>query len=244
MHEGLAADTAPRREIRSRVAALRKKYEVYDEPKTRLETSPLSQPRMFKILRERLPRETLVVSDAGVSTQFLKRNFPVYAKDGFFGFFAAGVMGSGLPMAHGVQLARPDSPVLNLIGDGGFLVHASELSVAAEHDLPVIHVVVQNGGYAQVSDRLVQWYKHGYGCAFKNPSYPKLAESFGCDGYLATNGQELAQAVDRALARRRPTVIEVPVEGDNMLDLMPASIRALCNDLYKDPPSGWPFPRG
>lgn len=232
-----------RRETTARVAELRKKHAVYAEPVA--SSDGMTTPKVLRIMRDRLPRETLVVSDTGLTAQLVKRHFPVYANDGFFALYALAAMGSGLPAALGVQIARPDAVVLSVIGDGGFLTHIGELSVAAQHDLPVIHVVANNNSYKQVADRMANWYRHSYGCDLHNPDFAALAKTFGMDGYAANTPEALAAAVEQAVSRRRPAVIEVPVAGDSFVDIMPEKLKRLYDERYgTNENRGWPLPGG
>jgi acetolactate synthase I/II/III large subunit len=232
-------------EVRERVAALRSKYRTYDEAVTR--SDAMTTPRALRILREHLPRETLVVSDTGLNAQLLKRHFPVYAKDGFYALYALAPMGSGLPMAHGVQIARPDAVVLSVMGDGALLTQVGDLAIAAQHDLPVIHVVMNNNSYKQVADRMSNWYHHTFGCDLRNPDFAALARSFGVDGYSAPTAEALTDAITQAVARRRPTLIEVPVTGDSFIDIMPSFMKKMYDERYgkSDPEARkrWPLPR-
>ena len=227
-------------EVSSEVLRLRTKHHVFNEEKARVDTSPLSTPRALRILREALPRETLIVSDTGLTAQLVKRHFPVYSEDGFYALYGLAPMGSGLPLSLGIAVAKRDVPIVSIIGDGGFLVHAGELNVAAQHGLPVIQVVVVNGGYKQVSDRLNAYYHRSYACDIPSVDYVKFAQSFGCDGYRARSGAELRGAVEEALLRKRPAVIELPVVGDNLMDIVPESIKELTQNLNPQR-SSWPF---
>jgi thiamine pyrophosphate-dependent acetolactate synthase large subunit-like protein len=235
---GTRCERAPAPEV----AALREKHHVYDEPDSRADSSPLTPPRALRILREQLPREALVVGDTGTTMVSLCRYLPVYARDGFFALYALAPMGSSLPMALGVQIARPESTVVAVMGDGAFLVHVGELSVAAQHELPVIVVVVNNGRYKSISDRQAQWYGRTYGTDVRSPDYVQLARSFGCDGYSARTSEELRAAVTRAVAARRPAVVEVPVDPAHQNPVHEALSRSL-DGIFRAPESAtWPLP--
>jgi acetolactate synthase-1/2/3 large subunit len=239
-----AATKAARSETRARVAELRAAHHVYMEKPG--SDDKFTTANAMRVLRRHLPRETRVVGDVGLTAQLLKKNFPVYAPDGFFSLYAYGAMGSGLPISLGVQLAQPEWPIVSVIGDGGFLLHAGELSVAAQHDLPVITVVINNGGYKQVRDRLTHWFDLNYGCDIKNPNYAKLAEAFDCEGYTATNQAELSAAMEKVVHRRRPSVVECRVDGDNLVDILPPEMLRNAKGVggfADEPPRGWPFPR-
>ncbi|MDB4952610.1 MAG: ilvB [Myxococcales bacterium] len=222
-----------------RVRELRARHQVY----TKLEGhSQTSTPAVLAALREVLPRETIVTGDSGLTLQYLKKYFPVYAADGFFSLYSIAPMGSGLPLAIGVQLARPNEPVLCVIGDGGLLVHLSELAVAAHYQLPLIVVVCNNGGYKQVSDRMERYQTESFGCALPQIDFVAAARACGCDAYQATDAKTAAAAVKTALERRKPSLIEVRVEGDNIFDITPERIRAWWDRMFAGAANpAWPF---
>ena len=107
-----------------------------------------------------------------------------------------------------------------MIGDGGFLVHPGELQVMAEYNLPVICVVLNNAGYQQVAKYMDRYVGGTYGCPIQEIDAAKIAESFGCDGYHARTPSELAAAVESAVSKRRPAVIDVKVVKESLDDLL------------------------
>jgi thiamine pyrophosphate-dependent acetolactate synthase large subunit-like protein len=151
-------------------------------------------------------------------------------------------MGSGLPLAIGVQLARPEQPTLCVIGDGGTLVHLSELAVAARYNLPLIVVIANNGSYKQVGDRMERYNSESYACDLPPVDFVAAARACGCDGYLATDDESAAKAVKTALDRRKAAVIDVRVQGDNIFDITPARIKKWWDTvLTSTAPAQWPF---
>lgn len=237
------AGTPVRRGSVDRVGELRALYGVYLPPGG---NGPATTPTALAAARDILPRETLVVGDCGLTLQYLKRYLPVYAPDGFFALYSLAPMGSGLPLALGVQLARPDEVVLCVIGDGGALVHLSELAVAAHYGLPLIVLVCNNRGYKQVSDRMEAYQGRSYACSLPPVDFAAAAKACGCDAYVAADGQEVATAMRSALARRRASLIEVRVDGDSLFDVTPERIRNWWNRMFPRgiSESQWPFPKG
>ena len=61
-------------------------------------------------------------------------------------------MGFGVAGALGAQLAAPESPVVAVVGDGGFLMHASAVATAVEYGLPVVWIVWNNCGFVSICD--------------------------------------------------------------------------------------------
>ena len=235
--------TGPKRNVAAHVAELRRRHRTYAVPDGLDEKGPLVPPDLFRVLRQELPRDVVVVTDTGWTAVGFKQHFPVYRPDSFYALYALAPMGSGLPMSLGVQLARPNDTVVSVIGDGGFLVHTGELQVAVQHKLPVIHVVVKNGLYKSVADRQIHWYGSYYGTEIPNPNYAKVAQGFGCDGYSAKNAAEVRAAVREALAARRPAVIEVDVAPDNSVDTMVPALKKFTDQLFTKRRQGWPMPK-
>lgn len=224
----------------NRVRELRAQHHVYELPAGR---SATSTPAVMQALREVLPRSALVTGDSGLTLQYLKHFFPIYAPDGFFSLYSLAAMGSGLPLALGVQLARPDDVVVSVIGDGGVLVHLSELAVAAHHKLPIVVVVCNNGGYKQVGDRMDRYQTEAYGCSLPVVDFVAAARALGCDAYHAEDADGAAAAMRTALERRKTAVIEVRVNGDNIFDITPSRIKQWWDRMFANTPQGtaWPF---
>lgn len=238
-----AACGAPtKRGVKERVVALREEHHVYRVPKDRPSTST---PAVLAAIREVLPRNTRVTGDSGLTLQYLKHFFPVYAADGFYALYALAPMGSGIPLAIGVQAGRPDDTVLAVMGDGGTLVHLSELAVAAHYNLPVITVVCNNNGYKQVGDRMERYQSQSYGCKLPPVDFVAAARACGCDAYLAEDAESAAAAVKQAVERRKASVIEVRVKGDNIFDITPPRIKNWWDRMFQNTASSqdWPFPK-
>ena len=205
------------RPTEDRVAQSRRTHRTYSETiATEEHPDGMNTARALHVLRQHVPREALVCADSGLNLQYLKRFFPILAPDGFFCFYGWAAMGSGLPVAIGVQAARPDDVVVLVIGDGGFLVHAGELQVMAESKLPIVCIVINNAGYQQVAMYMHRYVGSTYGCPIQEIDAAKIAESFGCDGYRAKTASELASAVEAAVSKRRPAVINVRVVGESL----------------------------
>jgi acetolactate synthase-1/2/3 large subunit len=239
----LAAASGPpvQRGSALRVQELRNQYKTY-QVKGR---APTSTPAVLSAIREVLPRSTLVVGDCGLTLQYVKQFFPVYSPDGFYALYSLAAMGGGLPLAIGVQLARPDDVVLCMMGDGGTLVHLTELAVAAHYNLPLIVVICNNHSYKQVGDRMDRYLTTSFGCTLPDVDFAAAARACGCDGYKANDAAEAAKAVQTALERRKTSVIEVQVKGDNLFDVTPARITRWWDRIFPKPGIDpvWPFPK-
>jgi acetolactate synthase-1/2/3 large subunit len=210
-----------RRPVEQRIKESREQHHTYCEPVTEKDhPDGLRPPRTMRVLRQHLPREALICGDSGMNLQYLKRFFPVYAADGFFCLYGWATMGAGLPIAIGVQVARPKDVVVLVIGDGGLLLHAGELQVMAEHNLPIVCVVLNNAGYKMCELYMKRYIGASrYGAPMQPIDAAHIAQAFGCDGYRARTARELATAVETAVANRRPAVIDVKTVDETLEDL-------------------------
>ena len=122
-------------------------------------------------------------------------------------------VGYAFPTALGVKVAKPDSPVVCLTGDGGFMFNSSELSTAVKYGINVVVVVFRNDSYGNVARDMDEAFGGTYDTNLHNPDFIKFAESFGATAMRATDLMELETLIPRALEHDAPVVIDAPT-GD------------------------------
>ena len=125
-------------------------------------------------------------------------------------FHPNGGLGQGLGTALGVKLARPDQPVVALMGDGCFLYNpvTQSLGVSASENLPILIVVFNNGKYAAMQNSHLQFYPEGiaagtgihHGVDIPGPNFAELVQPFGGHGERVEDPAEVVPALERALA--------------------------------------------
>jgi acetolactate synthase I/II/III large subunit len=135
---------------------------------------------------------------------------------------ALGTLGVGLPFALAATAARPDEPTFLFTGDGSFGLTAMELDTAARHGLPVVVVVVNNGGWGDVrhEQRAMYGREADVGAVLSDLRYDLLAEAVGGHGETVESGDDLEPALRRAVDSGVPSVINVLCEGEVMSELM------------------------
>jgi acetolactate synthase-1/2/3 large subunit len=125
-------------------------------------------------------------------------------------------MGYGLPAAIGAQSARPGVLVVNIDGDGSFVITSQELATLVEAKLPVKTVIVNNSAHGMVR----QWQKLLYDGRYNAvdlsiaPDFSKLAEAYGCAGIRVTKPHEVGPTLERAFAEPGPVVVDVVVDRE------------------------------
>jgi acetolactate synthase I/II/III large subunit len=138
---------------------------------------------------------------------------------------AMGTLGIGLPFAIGAKAARPGEAVFVFSGDGAFGLSSIELDTSARHELPVVVVVVNNGGWGDVRHEQRMFYgkEADQGARLSTMRYDLLAEAVGGHGERVTEPAEVRPALERALKateRGVPAVVDVVTDPDVMSDLM------------------------
>ena len=130
---------------------------------------------------------------------------------------ASGGIGWGLPASVGVSLANPDRPVVCFSGDGSAMYSIQALWTAAHHKLPLTVVIVNNGGYRIIKQRLLAFHgdDHYVGMDFVDPrvDFTALAKSFGLEAILITEPGDLKSTLTSAFSRPGAKLIEVVVDG-------------------------------
>lgn len=179
---------------------------------------PMRAGHVFAALAERLPRDAIVVEETPSSRPELHALLPAREPLGFLSA-AMGGLGFALPAAAGVRMARPDRPVVAVVGDGSSIYGIQALWSAMRYGCGVLFVVLANGRYA-VMDRLAE--AHGGGKApwpgFDEVSVAGMARALGCEARQVGDHPRLLAELDDVVAgladRDAPLVLEVAVEPD------------------------------
>lgn len=162
-------------------------------------------------MRARLPRDAPIVRDVTIpGSSWGNRLLEVY--DPTTNVFAAGGgIGQGLGMAIGTGVAKPDTPTLAIIGDGGLQVHLGELCTLAEQRPHVIVALFNDGGYGVLRNLQDAKDSPRRAVDLATPDHALLARSLGLDHELVTDTDGFDRALAEAVQRRSPTLIEIDV---------------------------------
>ncbi|HEX5027770.1 MAG TPA: biosynthetic-type acetolactate synthase large subunit [Gaiellaceae bacterium] len=142
-----------------------------------------------------------------------------------------GTMGYGLPAAIGAKAARPDATVVCVDGDGCFQMTSQELATSVLEGLPVVTVIVNNGYLGMVrqwQDMFFEERRSQVHLTTSVPDYAKLAEAYGGIGLTVRSEDELAGALEEALACGRTAVVDARVDAaEQCFPMIPAGAAAL-----------------
>jgi thiamine pyrophosphate-dependent acetolactate synthase large subunit-like protein len=195
--------------------AARRQERLEDEG--RLNTMPLKPQRVYAELRKVMPRDAIVALDAGLAPNFGQDRLNFYQPRSLLMALDLGGLGFSFPASLGAKFAAPDRPVVNFNGDGGFLFNAQEFETAVRYGLKVVSVILNNGCWG--SEKAYQRYAFNeryVGADTSNPRYDKYAELFGGTGFYVERPEDIGNAFLEALKADGPSIIEVPIDPDEM----------------------------
>jgi acetolactate synthase-1/2/3 large subunit len=118
-----------------------------------------------------------------------------------------GMIGCGIPFALGAKVAAPAARVVAFVGDGAFGFHGFELDTAVRHGLPVVMIVGNDAGWSAERHRQRALYgpERVVAADLLPTRYDEVARGLGAEGVLVERAEALGPAIDRALARERPS---------------------------------------
>jgi acetolactate synthase-1/2/3 large subunit len=134
-------------------------------------------------------------------------------------------MGYGLPSSVGVQIAHPNSLVIDISGDASFLMNMQELSTIVQYKLPIKIFILNNQWMGMVR----QWQELNHGTRYSEsyteslPDFIMLAESFGIKGIRISELNELDQSLDEMLNTNGPVIVDLRIEKEeNCFPMIPS----------------------
>lgn len=136
-----------------------------------------------------------------------------------------GTMGYGLGASLGAKMGKPDRVVFNIAGDGCFRMNMNEIATAARYNIPIVQVVINNHVLGMVRQWQTLFYGKRYSHTVLNDAvdFVKLAEAMGAEGILVTKKEDVAPAIERAIAAGHPVVIECQIDcDDKVFPMVPA----------------------
>lgn len=197
-------------------AGLRRAWWDSQLPAMRSDTRPIKPQRVLDVLNRLLPREAVIVADAGTGTPFTSAFYASPAGRHVVIPRAYGGLGYAIPGVVGAKLARPNAPVVGLVGDGSFGMSAGDLETIARLALPVTLIQFNNGSFGWIK-ALQHFYQDEryFSVDFSTDTdYAGVARSFGLCGVRVEDPNQLEPVLQEALLSDRPTFIDVVTESE------------------------------
>ncbi len=205
---------------------LREQLKMRDEPPALKEGQTTSHPlSIIQALQDRVSDEMTVAVDVGSFYIWMARHFRSYNPRHLLFSNGMQTLGVALPWAISAALVRPNTQVVSVSGDGGFLFSSQDLETAVRLNLNIVHIIWNDGHYDMVKFQEEMKYGKSAGVNFGPVDFVKYAESFGATGLRVENPQDLEKVLDQAFATKGPVIVDIPVDysdnkalGEQMLE--------------------------
>ena len=201
------------------ITELKEKYPLkYDDEN-------LSCPYIMQEIDRVTNGEAIITTDVGQHQMWAAQYYHYTKPRTFLSSGGLGTMGYGLGACIGAQIGQPDKVCINIAGDGCFRMNMNELATASRYNIPIIQVVINN----QVLGMVRQWQTLFYGKRYSQTvlkdkvDFCKVAEGLGCTAIRVTKKEEVAPAIEKAIALKAPVMIECMIpEDDKVFPMVPA----------------------
>ena len=201
------------------IASLKEAYPLnYD-------TSVLSCPYIMEEIDRITGGDAVITTDVGQHQMWAAQYYKYSMPRTLLTSGGLGTMGYGLGACLGAKMGRPDKICINIAGDGCFRMNMNELATASRYNIPIIQVVINN----HVLGMVRQWQTLFYGGRYSQTvlddsvDFCKVAEGLGCEAIKVTKKEEVAPAMEKAIALKKPVLINCIIpRDDKVFPMVPA----------------------
>ncbi|MCB9765144.1 MAG: acetolactate synthase [Alphaproteobacteria bacterium] len=182
-------------------------------PEMQSDASPVNPLRFSKELADAIPPDATVVCDGGDIVGTAAKLVATHRGGHWMDPGPLGTLGVGPSYAMAARLARPESPVFIIYGDGSFGLNGMEFEAAVRQDIPIIGVVGNDAAWTQIRRGQVQIFSPDRAPAteLEFTRYDKMVEALGGHGEFVERPEDMRPAIDRALASGKPALVNVKI---------------------------------
>ncbi|HUV60863.1 MAG TPA: biosynthetic-type acetolactate synthase large subunit [Thermoplasmata archaeon] len=189
-----------------------------------LKSNPIKPQKVIHEMSRLLPEDAIVTTEVGQNQMWAAHFFKCYGKRMFITSGGLGTMGFGFPAALGAKIARPESVVADIAGDGSLQMVSHEFATAMENDIPVMICLLNNGWLGMVK----QWQKLFYDSRYhatnlgRSPDFVKLAEAYGAEAIRVEKHSEVADAIKSGMKSDLPILLDFIIDPEeDVLPMLP-----------------------
>jgi acetolactate synthase-1/2/3 large subunit len=186
-------------------------------------------------LRRAMPEDAMLFVDTGNSILWATHYFEARQPDTYFVDLGLGAMGSAIAGAVGGALAAPGRRAIALVGDAAFAMHGVEVHTAVEARLPVVWVVLNNGGHGMVhqGDTIMKGKDLGVALYRVPLDIAMMASGLGARTARVANLQEFRDALAEALGSEEvPWVIDAVIDANEVPPTLERRVQSLSKSLF------------
>lgn len=189
------------------------------------DTTALSCPYIMEEIDRVTKGEAVITTDVGQHQMWAAQYYKYTRPRTLLTSGGLGTMGYGLGACIGAKMGQPDKICINIAGDGCFRMNMNELATASRYNIPIIQVVINNHVLGMVRQWQTLFYGKRYSQTVLNDGvdFCKVAEGLGCETILVTKKEEVAPAIEKAIALKKPVLLNCIIpEDDKVFPMVPA----------------------
>ena len=185
----------------------------------------LSCPYIMEELDRITGGQAVITTDVGQHQMWAAQYYKYSMPRTFLSSGGLGTMGYGLGACIGAKMGNPDKVCVNIAGDGCFRMNMNELATASRYNIPIIQIVINNHVLGMVRQWQTLFYEKRYSQTVLQDKvdFCKVAEGLGCQAIRVTTKEEVAPAIEKALAMNGPVLLDCIIpEDDKVFPMVPA----------------------
>ncbi len=185
----------------------------------------LSGPYIIEEIDRITEGKAIISTDVGQHQMWAAQYYHYTQPRTFLSSGGLGTMGYGLGACIGAKMGCPDKICINIAGDGCFRMNMNELATASRYNIPIIQVVINNHVLGMVRQWQSLFYDHRYSQTVLEDKvdFAKVAEGLGCEAITVTTKEEVAPAIEKAIACGKPVLLNCIIDKDDcVFPMVPA----------------------
>ncbi len=199
--------------------------EMKEKYPLKYESDKLTCPYVIEELDRITKGEAIISTDVGQHQMWAAQFYQYTQPRTFLSSGGLGTMGYGLGACIGAKVGKPEKICVNIAGDGCFRMNMNELATASRYNIPIIQIVINNHVLGMVRQWQTLFYEKRYSQTVLTDKvdFVKVSEGLGCEAIRVTTREEVAPAIEKAIALQKPVVIECVIEEDDkVFPMVPA----------------------
>ena len=215
--KALVGDRQPKQEVLSMVKERVDAFNKEIEELAMVPGNPMNPRRVLYEIAKVLPKNAIVCTDIGNVASTENSYLKCYEGRKHIAALTFGNTGFSYPAGLGAKLARPDCPVINIVGDGAWGMSLHEVPTAVQENIPTISCVFHNTAWCAEKKNQVDFYNNRFiGVDIQAPDFAAVARAMGAHGVRISKPEDVGPALLEAIALNKPTVLQFDVDGTQL----------------------------